>query len=142
MYGSSSPFSPRNQRPSNLYSRIGLETEVHDASPHRLIVMLFDGLFDSLAKAEGALAHGQREIKALALSKAVRILDEGLKAGLDVEQGGALAVQLRELYGYASLRLTQANLRDDVAALQEVRTLLTPVREAWSQITPSTAAAA
>ena len=136
MYGQASPFAPRHYRPSNMYSRVGLETEVHGASPHRLIGMLFDGLFDALAQAQGALAAGNRELKARALSRAVRIIDEGLKAGLNLEQGGELAQKLRELYSYTSLRLTQANLRDDLNLLLEVRELLLPVREAWSAIAP------
>ena len=142
MFNPSSPFAPRHSRPAHIYSRIGLETEVDGASPHRLIQMLWDGLFDALARAEGALQADQRDIKARALSKAVRILDEGLKAGLDPENGGPLALQLRDLYAYASLRLTQANLRDDLRAIQEVRQILAPVRDAWAQIAPSNAAAA
>lgn len=146
MYGQASPFAPSHYRPGNVYSRVGLETEVHDASPHRLIAMLFDGLFLALAQAQGALeAGGQRELKARALSRAVRILDEGLKAGLNLHEGGPLAVQLNELYGYASLRLTQANLRDDLATVLEVRKMLEPVYEAWRAIAPqieSTKAAA
>lgn len=142
MYGTHSPFASRHARPANVYNRVGLETEVHDASPHRLIQMLWDGLFDALARAEGAIQAGQRDVKARALSKAVRILDEGLKAGLDLERGGALAVQLRDLYAFCSLRLTQANLHDDLAAMNEVRGILSPLREAWSQIAPASAAAA
>jgi len=136
MYGQSSPFAPRHYRPSNMYSRVGLETEVHDASPHRLIAMLFDGLFSAIAQAQGAIESGQRELKARALSRAVRIIDEGLKAGLNLEAGGPLAQQLNELYAYATLRLTQANLRDDVEAILEVRSLLQPVRDAWGAIAP------
>jgi len=136
MYGQASPFAPRHYRPSNMYTRVGLETEVHDASPHRLIAMLFDGLFGALAQAQGALETGEREIKARALSRAVRILDEGLKAGLNLEVGGPLAQQLSELYAYSSLRLTQANLHDDLEAILEVRKLLQPVREAWGAIAP------
>ncbi len=136
MYGQASPFAPRHYRPSNLYSRVGLETEVHDASPHRLIAMLFDGLFSALAQAQGAIESGQRELKARALSRAVRIIDEGLKAGLNLAEGGPLALQLNELYAYATLRLTQANLRDDLEAILEVRTLLQPVRDAWGAIAP------
>lgn len=136
MHGQPSPFAPSHYRPSHVYSRVGLETEVHQASPHRLIAMLFDGLFDALLQAQGALENGQRDLKARALSRAVRILDEGLKAGLNMEGGGTLAVQLSELYAYASLRLTRANLHDDMATILEVRRLLEPVREAWSAIAP------
>jgi flagellar protein FliS len=119
-----------------MYSRVGLETEVHGASAHRLIGMLFDGLFDALAQAQGALSSGNRELKARTLSRAVRIIDEGLKASLNKEQGGELALQLTELYSYCCLRLTQANLRDDLSLLLEVRGLLLPVRDAWGAIAP------
>lgn len=136
MYGQASPFAPRHHRPGNVYTRVGLETEVHDASPHRLIAMLFDGLQSALAQAEGAIQTGQRELKASALGRAVRIIDEGLKSCLDLQQGGELAVQLQELYTYAGMRLLQANLHDDVEALREVRRLIEPVREAWNQIAP------
>lgn len=136
MYGTSSPFASHQQRANHAYSRIGLETEVHSASPHRLIAMLFDGLFTALAQAQGALENQQREVKAHALTRAVRILDEGLKAGLDLQAGGALAAQLHELYAYAAVRLVQANARDDLAAIQEVRKLLEPVRDAWGAIAP------
>jgi flagellar secretion chaperone FliS len=137
MYGHSSPFAARHQRPNHAYSRVGLETEVHDASPHRLIAMLFDGLFANLAAAEGAMAAGNRELKTQALMRAVRILDEGLKAGLNLEQGGAIALQLHGVYSFCTVRVTHANLRDDVEALREVRRILEPVREAWGQIAPA-----
>jgi flagellar protein FliS len=137
MYGNASPFASRHQRPGNAYSRIGVETQVHDASPHRLIAMLFEGLMTALAQAEGAIESGQRDTKANALIRGVRILDEGLKAGLNLDEGGPLAEQLHGLYAYASLRLTQANLHDDLEAVREVRRLIEPVREAWGQIAPA-----
>lgn len=142
MYGQASPFSPRSQRAGSAYARVGLETEVHVASPHRLIEMLFDGLLNAISQAEGAMQRGEREAKTNALMRAVRILDEGLKGGLNLEDGGELAGQLQGLYGYASLRLTQANLNNDLQALAEVRRLLEPVREAWSRIAPTAAQAA
>lgn len=136
MYGQASPFSPRHQRPNNAYTRVGLETEVHGASPHRLIALLFEGLFANLAQAEGAMLGGQRELKTQALMRVVRILDEGLKAGLNLEEGGELALQLHGVYNFCAVRITHANLRDDLEALREVRRILTPVREAWGQIAP------
>jgi flagellar protein FliS len=99
--------------------------------------MLFEGLMTALAQAEGAIEAGQRDAKANALIRGVRILDEGLKAGLNLDEGGPLAEQLHGLYAYASLRLTQANLHDDVEAVREVRRLIEPVREAWGQIAPA-----
>jgi flagellar secretion chaperone FliS len=139
MYGNmSSPFAARNQRAS-MYAKVGLETDVQAASPHRLVAMLFDGVFDAMNQAVQAIHAGNVELKGRALSRAVRILDEGLRAGLDMS-AGQLATDLRDLYGYVCTRLTQANLRSDLAAIEECQRLLSPVREAWTTIGQSAAA--
>lgn len=139
MYGNmSSPFAARNQS-ATLYAKVGLETDVQAASPHRLVAMLFDGVFDAMNQATVAIQGGNTELKGRALSRAVRILDEGLRAGLDMS-AGQLALDLRELYGYVCMRLTQANLRSDVSAIEECQRLLSPVREAWTAIAQTPAA--
>jgi len=69
-----------------------------------------------------------------AIGRAGRIVDEGLKASLDMQGGGALAAELNELYAYVSLRLLHANLHNDADALDECRRLIRPLREAWAQI--------
>ncbi|KQW51869.1 hypothetical protein ASD88_04485 [Pelomonas sp. Root662] len=139
MYGNmSSPFAARNQR-ATLYAKVGLETDVQAASPHRLVAMLFDGVFDAMNQAAQAIPAGNVELKNRSLSRAVRILDEGLRAGLDLS-AGQLAVDLRELYGYVCMRLTQANLHGDLAAIEECQRLLSPVREAWGAIAQTPAA--
>lgn len=139
MYGNmSSPFAARNQR-ATLYAKVGLETDVQAASPHRLVAMLFDGVFDAMNQAIQAIQAGNVEVKGRALSRATRILDEGLRAGLDLS-AGQLANDLRELYGYVCMRLTQANLHSDLAAIEECQRLLSPVREAWAAIADTPAA--
>ena len=119
---------------ARMYSRVGIETSVSDASPHKLVALLFDGFFESVARAKAALAAGQIEAKGLEIGRAVRIVEEGLKASLDLKAGGALATDLAELYVYVTLRLTQANLRNDAAALDECHALMQPLQQAWSSI--------
>lgn len=121
---------------AHLYGRVGVETGVAGASPHRLVAMLFDGFAQAVAQAKGALALGQIEAKGLAIGRAARIVDEGLKASLDLKGGGALAADLADLYAYITVRLTQANLRNDMAALDECQALMQPLREAWTSIAP------
>lgn len=133
MYGNASPFAARGQRGSTLYSKVGLETDVLSASPHRLVALLFDGAYDAMSQALGALAARNIELKARALSRAVRILDEGLKAALQMD-AGEIALDLRDLYTYMCARLTYANLHSDAAAVEECQRLLQPVREAWHAI--------
>ncbi|MDH4290131.1 MAG: flagellar export chaperone FliS [Aquincola sp.] len=121
---------------ADMYSRVGVETSVCDASPHRLVALLFDGFAESAAQAKAAIAAKQTEAKGQAIGRAARIVEEGLKASLDHQAGGALAADLADLYAYIGLRLTQANLRNDMAALDECLALMQPLREAWASIAP------
>ena len=126
---------------AGAYRTVGVETGVAAASPHQLVTMLFDGFNAAIAEARVALAKGEVEAKCKALGRALRIVDEGLKAPLDAA-GGTLSEKLSSLYAYVSLRLTQANLTNDVAALDECVKLLEPVRSAWVAIGPTAAAPA
>lgn len=121
---------------AGAYRQVGVVTGVGKASPHQLVLMLFDGFDEALAQALGALRDGPVETKCRAIGRAARIVDEGLKASLDLQRGGRLAANLHELYAYVSLRLLQANLQNDAAALDECRLLMQPVREAWASIDP------
>jgi flagellar secretion chaperone FliS len=132
-----STHSPRSAHAgalSGMYRQVGISTSVDGASSHRLVAMLFDGLIEALAEARGALANKDIEAKCRSLSKASRIVDEGLRAGLNLEAGGAMSRQLDALYGYISSRLLHANLKSDAAAVDECRRLIEPVRDAWQQI--------
>lgn len=127
-------YTPVSSRAASAYRQVGIQSGVDGASPHLLIKMLFDGLVQSLNAARGAMARGDVAEKGRQLGKAVRILEEGLKGGLDPARGGELAANLGALYDYCVTRLTQANLRSDVAAVEEVLKLVTPVAESWGQI--------
>jgi flagellar protein FliS len=136
-----SPFSSRGAvRPlhSDLYQRVGVESRLAGATPHQLVAMLFDGFVDSLSQARGAIRSGRADIKGAAIGRAVRIIDEGLRAALDLRAGGTLARDLHDLYGYLTVRLTMANLHSDESALEECLRLIAPLREAWTSIADST----
>jgi flagellar secretion chaperone FliS len=144
MYAStpaSSSFSRAGAPLAVLYSNVGIETSVVDASPHKLVGLLFDGFFEAIGQARSAMAARHAEAKGRAIGRAARIVEEGLKAGLDLKAGGPLAADLADLYAYVALRLTQANLRNDPAALDECQALMQPLREAWSSIAPQVDAA-
>lgn len=119
---------------ANAYQKVGVESAVMSASPHQLIVMLFDGAHSALVRARLFLEAGQIAEKGEALSKAINIIDNGLKAGLDMEAGGELSQNLASLYEYMVRRLLQANLRNDPDAISEVEGLLTNIADAWKQI--------
>lgn len=128
--------------PAAAYRQVGLETAMSGATPHKLIELLFDGYRDALSRARGALRAGQIEAKGRAISHAARIVEEGLKAGLNLADGGKIAADLNALYAYIGMRLTHANLHNDEAALDECARLMEPVHAAWVEIGPRVGAVA
>jgi flagellar protein FliS len=118
----------------DVYAQVGVETGVAAADPHKLILMLFDGTHAALCAAKLAIDRNDIAAKAASISKAIAIIDGGLKASLDVKAGGVLAERLASLYDYMLNRLLAANLRNDTALLDEVNRLLDELRGAWAQI--------
>jgi len=131
------PFKPQ----ANAYSNIHVETGVHGADPHYLVTLLLDGALTSIANAVSAIERGDTPAKCKAISRAVSIVDEGLRGALDMQAGGQVAVTLHDLYSCVLLRLTEANFKSDAALLRECSELLAPMRDAWNAIKPQRIAA-
>ena len=115
------------------YQSVNNQAQAIEASPHRLIQMLMEGGLTRLAQARGAMERNQTALKGELVSKAIAIVG-GLRQGLNVEQGGELAVNLDNLYAYMTTRLMEANLKNDPAILEEVSDLLREVKTGWDAI--------
>ena len=116
------------------YTKVADETGVLSADPHRMVLMLFDGAIESISQARLHMRARRIEAKGQALRRAVRIVDEGLKASVDPQVDRELAGQLISLYQYITMRLLQAHLRNDTNALGEAESLLKDIRAAWERI--------
>lgn len=127
-------FTSVSQRSASAYQRVHVQTRVSEASPHQLVDLLFEALLQAVGKARLAMQKGKVAAKGEQIGKAVRILDEGLKPALNVEKGGELALNLKGLYGYCVLRLTQANLHNDAQALDDVLRVIQPLAQGWKEI--------
>lgn len=123
--------------PLNAYAKVGIETGVDGADPHALVMMLFDGALTALADARFHI--GQKNIpgKGQSISKAIMIIESGLKISLDIKAGGELAERLSALYSYMCDRLLMANLQNSVEIIAEVAGLLSELRGAWEGIKPA-----
>lgn len=130
------------RNPAQSYAKVGLEVAVETASPHKLILMLFDGAIAAINIAKFELEADDIAKKGASISKAIDIVSNGLRASLDVEAGGELGERLAALYDYMVQRLLFANLHNNIAALDEVASLLDTLRDAWTQIAPGEQAAA
>lgn len=123
-----------NQRGVNGYAKVSVETGVLAASPIKLIIMLYDG---AIAACHSAVGHMQRKDiinKGAMLTKAIMIIESGLRLSLDKSAGGEIAVSLDALYAYMSQQLHLANIRNQPELVAEVIKLLTDLKGAWESI--------
>lgn len=118
----------------SAYSQVGVETGVASADPHKLILMLFDGAILAVSMAKQHLAKHEVAAKGEAVSRAIDIIANGLKASLNVDVGGELAQRLVALYDYMCDRLLYANMQNNTKALDEVHDLLAEIKGAWEEI--------
>ncbi|CUA87613.1 flagellar biosynthetic protein FliS [Pseudidiomarina woesei] len=123
-------------RGAAAYGRVDVESHVLSASPHKLINMLFDGALKAIKAAKLHMEQKNVPAKAQSIAKALDIVNMGLAAALDKEKGGELAERLEQLYSYVAELLLQANLKNDVAKLDEAAELLEQIGSAWKEIQP------
>jgi len=131
-------------RALNAYNKVGIETGVESADSHKLVLMLFEGAMIAVSDARRHLIEGQVAARGAAVSKGIMIIENGLKASLDMKSGGELAQNLSDLYDYMRNQLLAANLQASVKPLDEVLRLLGDLKDAWAQVggkqpAPSTA---
>lgn len=118
----------------SAYQRIGVETSVEAADPYKLILMLFEGAQEALNRAKMHMQLNEIAEKGQMISKAIMIIDHGLKASLDMNAGGDLAIKLQALYDYMTHQLLVANIQNNVEKITEVNKLLSELHSAWKEI--------
>lgn len=126
---------------AKTYASMNAYTASEEADPHTLITMLFDGALDRIAGAKGAMNAGDVATKGLMISKAITIVD-GLRAHLDIEKGGKLAENLKDIYDYSEHRLFESNFHNAPEMLDEITQILSGLKESWEGIKPQVNAAA
>ena len=118
---------------TQAYAQIGVESAVMSASQQQLVTMLFDGVLSALVRARLFMQDNNQQGKGVSLSKAINIIENGLRVSLDEKSKDELTQNLIALYSYMVRRLLQANLRNDVSAVEEVETLMRNIADAWKE---------
>jgi flagellar protein FliS len=129
-----------SQRGAAQYQSVRNHGLVADASPTRLVQVMFEQILAQLAVAQGCMGRIKNNLpltevvaKGKAIGKAVRLIDQ-LNASLDMERGQKIAENLRALYVYMLARLTMANLNNDASIVVEVSGLVQKIKTGWDQI--------
>ncbi|MGI2853472.1 flagellar export chaperone FliS [Shewanella algae] len=115
------------------YRKVSLESEISVASPHRIIQLMFNGALERIAQSRYAIEQGDQAAKGVYISKAVGIIT-GLSSSLNMDDGGEIAKNLNSLYDFMLRRISEANLNNDVQALDDVAVILRDIKEAWDAI--------
>ena len=115
------------------YQSVGTYSAVSAADKLRLVHLMMQGARDRIAKAKAHLHRGEISAKGEQISRAIALVD-GLRASLDASEGGDIARNLGGLYEYMMRRLLSANLDDDMAALDEVASLMSEIHDGWKGV--------
>jgi flagellar secretion chaperone FliS len=128
------------QRGAAQYRAVRSHGLIAEASPARLVQIMFEQILEHLAIAQGCMARIANDMplneviaKGKSLGKAIRLIDQ-LNNTLDMERGQKIAENLRALYVYMLARLTLANVTNDANIVAEVAALIQKVKTGWDQI--------
>ncbi len=129
-----------SQKGAAQYRAVRSHGLVADASPTRLVQIMFEHILAELAAAQGCMERirnnmplGEVVAKGKSLGKAIRLINQ-LNATLDMERGGRIAENLRALYLYMMERLTQANVTNDARIVAEAASLVRKIKDGWDRI--------
>jgi flagellar secretion chaperone FliS len=129
-----------SQNAAAQYRAVRSHGLVADASPTRLVQIMFEHILSNLAAAQGCMGRitdnlplNEVVAKGKAVGKAVRLIGQ-LNGTLDMERGGEVAANLRALYLYMLNRLTVANVTNDPSIVTEVSSLVRKIKSSWDQI--------
>jgi flagellar secretion chaperone FliS len=128
------------QRGAAQYRSVRSHGLVADASPTRLVQIMFEQILAQLATAQGCMERIDNNMplndvvtKGKALGKAIGLIDQ-LNSTLDMERGQKIAENLRALYVYMLARLTLANVNNDATIVVEVMSLVQKIKNGWDRI--------
>jgi flagellar protein FliS len=115
------------------YGKIKDDTQTMFASPHQLILMLFDGAIEAMSMTIGAIQHNNLELRSKQNTRSITIIN-GMRECLDMESGSELADNLYSLYQYMAQELFRAGFRSDVDTIRNIQFMLKDIRDSWENI--------
>ncbi|MDU4092231.1 MAG: flagellar export chaperone FliS [Pantoea sp.] len=119
---------------THAYAQVDLHSKVAGATPHQLITMLFEGAHSAIVRARLYFENGNIAKRGEMISKAINIIDNGLRSALDFDKGQHIALDLDALYRYMSRTLLNANLNNDPSQLTHVDEILMNIADTWKEI--------
>lgn len=121
------------QRFLQQYTDTNVQTAIENATPHKLVQMLYEGALDRIAQAKGAIIRKDFEAKAKLTNRVIEILT-ALRGGLDFEKGGEIAENLDALYRFMIEQILKSSRHNSTEMLEEVAELLRTIKSGWDEM--------
>lgn len=121
----------------SAYAQISLESQLAGATPHQLITMLFEGAINAMLRAKIYFETDKIAKRGEMISRAINIIDSGLRASLNHEVGGEVTKEMDSLYEYVSRNLLLLNLQQDPEQLPHLIDIMTNLSTTWKEIEPA-----
>jgi len=115
------------------YGKIKNDTQTMYASPHQLMLMLFDGAIEAMSLTIAAIQNKNFELRSKQNTRSITIIN-GMRECLDMKAGGELADNLYSLYQYMVQELFRANFKQDIVIIRNIQTMLKDIRGSWEKI--------
>lgn len=123
----------RQKQFAQQYANNYVETSVSEATPHKLVDMLYDGAIRHLKVSKVFIEQKNYEKKAFHLNKSLSIIN-GLKVGVDVQSGGEIAENIYALYDYCYRTVFTASRENSLEKVDEILTIFQGLSESWKQM--------
>lgn len=121
-------------RAVNAYASTQVQTGVAASSPGSLIILVYERLFDHLKIGKLAMERGEFGMESFV--KAHNLIQQGLLACLDFEEGGEISHSLAAVYEWSMREIITARAGKSPEKIQGVIDVLTPLYEAWLELAP------
>ena len=103
---------------------------VTTASPAELSMMLYNGSLKFMKQAKVAMEDKNIEEKNRLIGRAQAIVHEFM---VQLDMNIAVSKNLMQVYDYMNRRLIDANIKNDVSALEEAEKMMTELRDTWKE---------
>ena len=115
------------------YGQIKNDAQTSYASPHQLMLMLFDGAIEAMSMTVGAIQNKNFELRSKQSTRSITIIN-GMRDCLDMDSGSELSDNLYSLYLYMAQELFRAGVKNDVETIQNIQHMLKDIRGSWEKI--------
>ena len=115
------------------YKTVSIDSQLSEASPHKVIQMLMAGAIERLIQGKTAIQQKHVAMKGERLGRALDII-VSLRTCLSIDGSSDIANNLDSLYDFMIRQVIEANQKNETQPIDNVVEMLKEIKLAWDQI--------